>query len=297
VIFVDDFTRYTWIYFLKNKSEVCDTFLQFEKMVDRQFNTKIRAFHSDWGREYKKLHPYFKCTGIQHRISCPYTHEQNGTVERKIRHLVDTCLTLLAHAKLPLKYWNYSLQHSAILINVLPSHSIANISPFKKLFKADPHYLAFQPFGCAIFPLLCPYNTHKFSFRTTPRVYLGQSPLHSAYRCLDPSTGRIYLAKHAKFHAIVFPYTAGLSTSHLPVATSHWLSIAAQHTSNLASPSGLPSSPLGSANSPPSLPLLPRLTASQSSPTPPGLNLCVDLNEYSAPPAPTEPTRTHHMAL
>jgi hypothetical protein len=47
VLFIDDFTRYTWIYFLKNKSEVFNIFLQFEKMIERKFNTKIRAFHSD----------------------------------------------------------------------------------------------------------------------------------------------------------------------------------------------------------------------------------------------------------
>jgi hypothetical protein len=104
VFFIDNYTRYTWIYFLKHKSEVFDAFIQFEKMIDGQFNTKIRAFQSDWGGEYQKLHHYFKQTGIQHRIACLYTHEQNGTAERKISYLVDTCLTLLAQAHMPLKY-------------------------------------------------------------------------------------------------------------------------------------------------------------------------------------------------
>jgi hypothetical protein len=75
VIFINDFTRYTWIYFLKYKSEVFHIFLQFKKMIERQFNTKICTFHSYWGGKYQKLHHYFKQTGIQHRIACPYTHE------------------------------------------------------------------------------------------------------------------------------------------------------------------------------------------------------------------------------
>src|SRR5262249_29606650 len=224
VIFVDDFTRFTWIYFLKNKSEVYSVFLLFEKLIDRQFHKKLRAVHSDWGGDYQKLHSYFKTQGIQHRIACPYTHEQNGTAERKIRYLVDTSLTLLTHSHLPLKFWNYSLEQSAMLINVFPSDVIQNKSPFQKLFNKDPNFLAFQPFGCTVFPLLRPYNNHKFSFRSTTSVYLGQRPLHSAYKCLNPKSGRIYLAKHVKFHPIAFPYSN--TNSSLPASpTSPWLTV------------------------------------------------------------------------
>ena len=84
VIFIDDFTRFTWIYFLKNKSEVYDIFLNFQSLIVNQFNINIKAFHSDWGGEYQKLNKYFQTKGIIHRIACPYTHEQNGTAERKI---------------------------------------------------------------------------------------------------------------------------------------------------------------------------------------------------------------------
>ena len=52
VLYIDDFTRYTWVYFLKNKSDVYASFLDFNSLIERQFNTKIKAFHSDWGGEY-----------------------------------------------------------------------------------------------------------------------------------------------------------------------------------------------------------------------------------------------------
>ena len=104
VLFIDDFTRFTWIYFLQNKSDVYSTFLAFESLVHRQFNSKIKAFHSDWGGEFQKLHKYFNQHGIVHRIACPYTHEQNGLSERKIRHIVDIGLTLLAHSQVPYRF-------------------------------------------------------------------------------------------------------------------------------------------------------------------------------------------------
>ena len=60
VLFVNDFTRFIWIYFFKNKSQVFQMFKEFESLVSRQFNCKIKAFHSDWGGKYQKLNFYFK---------------------------------------------------------------------------------------------------------------------------------------------------------------------------------------------------------------------------------------------
>lgn len=51
---------------------------------------------SDLGDEYQALLPYFKSVEIHHRVSCPHTHEKNSTLERKIRHIVDTSITILA---------------------------------------------------------------------------------------------------------------------------------------------------------------------------------------------------------
>ncbi|KAJ8765425.1 hypothetical protein K2173_013183 [Erythroxylum novogranatense] len=301
VIFVDDFTRFTWIYFMKAKSEVFNIFLQFEQLIKRQFSKNILAFHSDWGGEYQRLHQYFRKNGINHRIACLYTHEQNGTAERKIRHLVDTGLTLLAHAHLPLKYWNYALEQSAMIINILPSDVLHKISPFFKLFSKDPNYLSIHSFGCSVFPLLRPYNNHKFNFRTTECVYLGQSPFHSAYRCLDSKTGRVYLAKHVRFHTQTFPYANRPTISSLePQADPTWLTVTctlpASHGpssgtsfSSTSTPSPSPflsNTPMQSSSSPQSSPTKTNLSPTNSSshhslsPSSTDLQLTVDLSSY-----------------
>ena len=64
VLFVDDYTQFTWIYFLQNKSKVFTMFKEFESLVLRQFNSKIKAFHSVWGGEYQQLNSYFRQNGI-----------------------------------------------------------------------------------------------------------------------------------------------------------------------------------------------------------------------------------------
>ena len=104
VSFLDDYSRYTWIYLIKNKSDVEQIFYNFQNHVERLLNAKIRIVQSDWGGEYHKLHQYFRRVGISHRVSCPHTSQQNGMAERKHRHIVKTGLALLAHSSLPLRF-------------------------------------------------------------------------------------------------------------------------------------------------------------------------------------------------
>lgn len=63
--------------------------------VERQFNTQIKAFHSNYGGEFQKINSYFKKIGIVHRLPCSFTYEQNDIAEPKTRHIVDIGLTLL----------------------------------------------------------------------------------------------------------------------------------------------------------------------------------------------------------
>ena len=105
VHFTDAYSRYTWFYPLHTKSEVYDVFLSFKKMIELQLNCSIKAFQSDSGAEYLKIGRFLKEHGIIHRLSCPYTHEQNGLAERKHRSITETGLTLLSNASLPFTLW------------------------------------------------------------------------------------------------------------------------------------------------------------------------------------------------
>ena len=74
------------------------------KYVERYFNIKIKMVQSNWGGECHSLNKFLQDCEITHRVSCPHTHQQNGVVKRKHRHVVETSLTLLYHAKVPLQY-------------------------------------------------------------------------------------------------------------------------------------------------------------------------------------------------
>lgn len=129
-------------------------------------------------------------------------------VERKHRQIVDMVLTLLAQASLPLPYWDYAFTTAVYLINRLPTSAIQFAVPYAKLFGVKPDYNFLRTFGCACFPLLRPYNNHKFQYRSLECIFLGYSTCHKGYnyKCLS-SEGRLYISKDVLFNEYRFPYS------------------------------------------------------------------------------------------
>jgi hypothetical protein len=178
VSFIDACSRYTWVFPIQAKFDVMRTFLQFQTMAERLLNSKIISVQFDWGGEYRNLHSYFQTHGITYRISCLHTHQQQGCVEIKHRHLIDTTLALLAESHLPKKLWDEACLTSCYLINRLPTPLLQNKSLFEKLFNQIPDYKFLKVFGCACFR---PYNSHKFSPRSKECLFLGYSQHHKGY--------------------------------------------------------------------------------------------------------------------
>ena len=96
------------------------------------------------------MQTYFKENGINHRLICPYTHEQNGAIERKHRHITEMGLTILATASLPIKFWGESFVTAIHVINTLPTPVLQNKSPYEILFKEKPDYTRFKVFRCLL---------------------------------------------------------------------------------------------------------------------------------------------------
>jgi histone deacetylase 1/2 len=161
---------------------------------------------TDWGGEYEKLHGLFQKIGITHHVSCPHAHQQNGFAERKHHHIVEVGLALLAHASMPLKFWDEAFLTATFLINLLPSKVIDFDTPTERLLGTTPNYDALRIFGCACWPNLRPYNKRKLASRSTRCVFLGYSSHHKGVKCLDPSTSRVYISRDVVFDESIFPF-------------------------------------------------------------------------------------------
>ncbi|KAH9705793.1 retrovirus-related pol polyprotein from transposon RE1 [Citrus sinensis] len=206
ISFVDDYTRYCWIFPLVLKSDALGTFKNFKTLVEKQFSLPIKALQYDMGGEFKAFISFLHQEGIQFRHSYPHTHHQNGVVERKHRHIIETGLTLLAQAQMPISYWWEAFHTASYLINRMPTTVLNNQSPYQKLFQQLPNYDFLRVFGSACYPLLRPYNQHKLDFHSQKCLFIGYSPLHKGYKCLD-KTRRVFIAIHVTFNEHEFPYS------------------------------------------------------------------------------------------
>uniref|UniRef100_A0A2N9J6E2 Integrase catalytic domain-containing protein n=1 Tax=Fagus sylvatica TaxID=28930 RepID=A0A2N9J6E2_FAGSY len=212
LVLVDEFTKFTWVYLLKHKSDTFSIFKQFTALVKTQFQHSIQTFRTDCGGEFtsNEFHTFCANNGIVHQLSCPHTPQQNGVAERKHRHIIQCALALLSQSNLPISYWSYAVSTATHLINKLPTPILSNKSPWELLFKSKPSISHLKAFGCQCFPLLTPYNSHKLQPKSVPCIFVGYPSTSKGYICFDPSSHRFYSSRHVLFNETVFP---GLTTS------------------------------------------------------------------------------------
>ncbi|CAL5391000.1 unnamed protein product [Camellia sinensis] len=311
VLFVDDFSKFTWLYPLHFKSEVFTKFIEFKAFVENQFTVKLQILRTDNGTEYLglKFQEFLRTHGIDHQLSCPYTPPQNGVAERKHRHIIETTIALLQQSGVPLAYWFDTVATAVYLINRMPSSKLHNQSPFEMLFHQLPDYHFLKPFGCLCFPWLKPYAHHKLQPRSIACVFLGYIPSVKGYRCLDSSTGHIYVSRHVVFHENTFPFldsSSQVPSSSLSQYKSFFWPSCSHSTSAIPSPppSATPApvlSPISLSTAPAAAPVsstspLPGSSplSSSSSPAIPIDSLVVDLQSYSLPSSPIAPSLNIH---
>lgn len=165
VIFVDDYSKFTWFYPLKKKSDFYNVLESFVALVQTQFTCKLKVFQSDGGTEFTngRVKSLFSSNETHHRMSCPYTPQQNGKAEYKHRHIIETGLAMMFNSHIPATLWTHAFSSAAYNINQVPAKILDNKSPYELLFHTQPSYGNFRIFGCCVYPYLRDYSSHKLS--------------------------------------------------------------------------------------------------------------------------------------
>ena len=123
VSFIDNFSKFTWLFPIAYKSDVPSIIQKCVPFIENQISHKLRVFQSNGGGEFYNnfLQCFFESKGISHPKSCPYTPEQNGIVERKHHHTVETVMSLMFHSSVPLEFWPYAFLLQFFLLIACPS--------------------------------------------------------------------------------------------------------------------------------------------------------------------------------
>ncbi|GJT10449.1 retrovirus-related pol polyprotein from transposon TNT 1-94 [Tanacetum coccineum] len=136
LVIVDDYSRYTWTRFLKNKTEAFDQFEIFSKKIQNQLGCTIVSIRTDHGREFDnevQFGEFCNANGITHNFSAPRTPQSNGVVERKNRTLQEMSRTMLNEQSLPQKFWCNAVDTSTYILNRILIRAILGKTPYEIL--------------------------------------------------------------------------------------------------------------------------------------------------------------------
>jgi transposase InsO family protein len=135
LVIIDDFSRFTWVFFLSDKGETQEILKKFMRRVQNEFELKIKKIRSDNGTEFKNtgVDQYLTEEGIKHEFYVPYTPQQNGVVVRKNRTLIELARTMLDEYKTLDNYWAEAVNTACHAINLLYLHKIYKKTSYELL--------------------------------------------------------------------------------------------------------------------------------------------------------------------
>jgi transposase InsO family protein len=123
LVIVNDYSRFTWMFFLQKKSQTQETLKKFLRRAQNEFGLRIKKIRSDNGTEFKNSQiEGFLEEGIKHEFSSPYTPQQNSVVERNNRTLMDMARTMLEKYKTSDHFWAEAINTACYSINRLYLH-------------------------------------------------------------------------------------------------------------------------------------------------------------------------------
>ncbi|KAL2241477.1 UNVERIFIED_CONTAM: Retrovirus-related Pol polyprotein from transposon TNT 1-94 [Sesamum indicum] len=219
---VDDFSRSTWTFFIRYKSQCLEMFQNFCKLVSTQFNKRVKSLQTDNGSEFlsSQFQSFLRDSGIIHQRSCAYTPQQNGVVERKHRSLLNIARSIMFQSSFPRRFWGEAILSATYLINRFPTAILGWKSPYEILYNKAPTYAHLKTIGCLCFAVKpTPYQS-KFDKRASRCVLLGYSPGQKGYKLLELDSNFVFVSRNVIFHEGIFPFAqSSPATTSIPLPT------------------------------------------------------------------------------
>jgi transposase InsO family protein len=139
VLFIDDHSRKTWIYFLKTKDGVLARFQEFKAQVENLTGRKIKVLRLDNRGEYtsKDFSNFCIEAGINREYTVPYNPQQNGVAERKNRTIIEATKAMIHDRSLPMIQWAEACMTAVYVQNISPYQILKNINSPRRLHRSE----------------------------------------------------------------------------------------------------------------------------------------------------------------
>jgi hypothetical protein len=200
ITFIDDYSKFCYVYLLKHKSEAFSKFLLYLAEVQNRFKTKIVHLRTDRGGEYLggEFDKFCEDNGIIHQTSAPRTPEQNGVAERKNRTLVEMMNAMLLNTGLHSNLWGEAILSACYILNRVP-YSKSEKSPYELCFGKKPNLSYFRVWGCLAYVKIPENKRKKVGPKAFKCAFVGYAEHSKAYRFLDIVNDVIIESRDASF--------------------------------------------------------------------------------------------------
>jgi hypothetical protein len=201
MVVVDDFSRYVWVKFLREKSRGATALTDLILLLENQLSQKVGTVLSDRGGEFlsEKFIEFCNSKGIARQLTNPETPEQNKVAERMNRTLLEKARSMCLQAKTPKSMWTEAVNTAAFITNRCPTKSYPDMTPFQLLNNKKPSLDHLRVFECRIYVLQKEKELTKWASRSIEGIFLGYDDHTKGFRCWIPSLHRLVISRNVKF--------------------------------------------------------------------------------------------------
>ncbi|GJR48084.1 putative ribonuclease H-like domain-containing protein [Tanacetum coccineum] len=193
LVITDDFSRFSWVFFLRTKDETSGILKDFIRQIENQLNQKVKTIRCDNGTEFKNRDFIEFCgsKGIKREYSNARTPQQNGVAERKNRTLIEAARTMLADSFLPNTFWAEAVSTACYVLNRVLVTKPHNKTPYELITGKIPIISYIRPFGCHVTILNTIDHLGKFDGKSDEGFLVGYSLQSKAFRVYNLETKRV----------------------------------------------------------------------------------------------------------
>ncbi|GJQ90443.1 putative ribonuclease H-like domain-containing protein [Tanacetum coccineum] len=201
LVVTDDYSRFSWVFFLKTKDETAEILKNFIKEIENLVDKKVKIIRSDNGTEFKNnvMDEFCREKGIKREYSVARTPQQNGVAERKNRTLIEAARTMLADSKLPTTFWAEAVSTACYVQNRVLIVKPHNKTPYELFRGIKPAIGFMKPFGCHVTILNTLDKLGKFDGKSDEGFFVGYSLSSKAFRVYNIRTRKVQENLHIGF--------------------------------------------------------------------------------------------------